>query len=108
MPYLRDVDAAPAVRLHILVAILAVALGLAMAVQTVGLVRDREALASQRAAQESAFQEAFKLRQQLISLAGKTAQLAEQGDANAAVIVERLRQQGVTINLPPGAVSGTK
>jgi hypothetical protein len=51
MAYPRDVDSAPMVRLYILVAILAIALCVAVGVQTIGLVQDHAALMSQRAAQ---------------------------------------------------------
>ncbi len=103
MPYVNETNGSPMVRLQLLVAILAIAFCITVASQTVGLLRDRDVLRAQHAAQESTFQEALKLRQQLVTLAGKTAQLAQQGDANAAAIVERLHQQGITINLPAGA-----
>lgn len=103
MPYANEWGGSATTRLHILVSILAIAFCVTVASQTVALIRDRDALRAQHAAQESTFQEALKLRQQLVGLAGRTAQLAKEGDANAAAIVERLRQQGITINLPADA-----
>jgi hypothetical protein len=60
-------------------------------------IHDREALADQRRLQEPAMQEAVKLRQQLETLAGKTAALAADGDEGAKTVVEQMRRQGVNI-----------
>ena len=70
--------------------------------QTFQIIDDRERLGQQIAAQESAVQDAEKVRAQLLSIAGQTAVLAEQGNENAARLVEVLRAQGVTIR-PPDA-----
>ena len=46
-------------------------------------------------------QEAIKLRQQLESLAGKTAQLAAEGDDEGAkAVVDQMKKQGVNLNPP--------
>jgi hypothetical protein len=60
-------------------------------------IHDREALADQRRLQEPALQEAVKLRQQLETLAGKTAALAADGDEGAKTVVEQMKRQGVNI-----------
>jgi len=49
---------------------------------------------------ETTVQEAIKLRQQLELLAGKTAQLAAEGDEGAKTVVDRMKRQGVTLNPP--------
>ena len=68
------------------------------AFQSVQLWREREALATAHAGQEKTLEEARKLRAQLDQLARGTATLAEQGNANAKLIVDELRRRGVTIN----------
>jgi F0F1-type ATP synthase membrane subunit b/b' len=50
--------------------------------------------------QEPAVQEAIKLRQKLEALAGKTGQLAAEGDEGAKAIVDQMKRQGVTIAPP--------
>jgi uncharacterized protein HemX len=82
------------------VLVLAVALFGMVGVQSVELIRQQEALVALRATQESAMQQSMKMRQQLQALAGKTARLAEEGDAAAAAIVEGLRRAGITVNAP--------
>jgi hypothetical protein len=82
--------------------ILAVALFLMVGFQTIQLIRERDNLAEARGTQQPAVQQALKMRQQLEALAGKTAQLAAEGDAGARAIVEDLRRQGITVK-PPGA-----
>ena len=69
--------------------------------QTFQLARDREALHTVRAGQESKIQSATKVRAQLDTLTRKTAELAAQGNAGAKLIVEELRKSGVTF--PPSA-----
>jgi hypothetical protein len=64
--------------------------------QTVELVQSRSAIAQMRDAQEQAYAESNKLRQQLNRLAGRTAALAERGNANAKAIVQAFARQGVT------------
>ena len=69
-----------------------------VAFQTSQLLRERENLGALRANQETAIGQATRLRQQLDSIAGQTARLAEQGNANAKVVIDRLKQQGITVN----------
>ena len=45
-------------------------------------------------------QEAIKLRQQLETLAGKTAQLAGEGDEGAKAVVDEMKRQGVALGPP--------
>jgi hypothetical protein len=71
-----------------------------MAFETFEAIHDRSALADLRRSQEPTVQEAIKLRQQLESLAGKTAQLAAEGDDGAKTVVDQLKKQGVNLNPP--------
>jgi hypothetical protein len=71
-----------------------------MAFETFEAIHDRSALADLRRSQEPTVQEAIKLRQQLESLAGKTAQLAAEGDDGAKTVVNQLKKQGVNLNPP--------
>jgi hypothetical protein len=74
---------------------------------TVDLSRVRNAFLAQHAAQEQTIAEAQKLRAQLESIAGETAQLAEQGNQNAIRIRDYLQKQGVKLN-PPHPASDTE
>jgi len=69
-----------------------------MAFETGQAIHDRGALADLRAGQEPAVQQAVKLRQQLQTLAGKTAELAAAGDPGAKRIVDQMRRQGVNLS----------
>jgi cell division protein FtsL len=70
--------------------------------QTFQIMADRDKLAERIAAQEATVQDGEKVRAQLLSIAGQTALLAEQGNANAVRLIEVLRDQGVVVR-PPGA-----
>ena len=71
-----------------------------MAFETGYAVHDRGALAEQQRLQEPTVQEAIKLRQKLEALAGKTAQLAADGDDGAKAVVDQMRRQGVNMSAP--------
>lgn len=66
------------------------------------LVAEHRQLRQARAQLEAPFESSTKLRASLDTLAATTAKLAEQGNANARVIVDELRKRGVTIN-PDGS-----
>jgi len=68
-----------------------------MTFETGYAIHDRGALSDQRRLQEPTVQEALKLRQQLETLAGKTAQLAAEGDEAAKTIVDQMKRQGVSL-----------
>jgi hypothetical protein len=68
-----------------------------MAFETGYAIHDREALSEQRRSQEPAVQESTKLRQQLETLAGKTAQLAAEGDESAKSVVDQMKRQGIAL-----------
>ena len=71
-----------------------------LAFETGQAIHDRGALADLRRSQEPTVQEAIKLRQQLELLAGKTAQLAAEGDEGAKAVVDQMKKQGVNLNPP--------
>ena len=71
-----------------------------LAFQSMELLHERVAISQMHHAQDQAYGESGKLRQQLNSLAGKTALLAKQGDANAQVIVKAFARQGVNMTPP--------
>ena len=66
--------------------------------QTWQLVRERTAIATAFANQDKSVEESKKLRDALDALARDTQRLADQGNANARLIVDELRKRGVTIN----------
>ena len=86
--------------LQLPVTLAVVALFVLMAFETAEAIHDRGALADLLRSQETTVQEAIKLRQQLEALAGKTAQLATDGDEGAKTVVDQMKRQGVTLNPP--------
>jgi len=86
--------------LELSVIFIAVSLFVLMAFETFQAIHDRGALADQRRAQEPTVQEAIKLRQQLETLAGRTAQLAVEGDEGAKTVVDQMKRQGVNLSPP--------
>ena len=71
-----------------------------MAFETGYAIHDRDGLGEQQRLQEPAMQEAIKLRQKLETLAGKTAQLAADGDEGAKAVVDQMKRQGITLSAP--------
>ncbi|HUE18667.1 MAG TPA: hypothetical protein VMQ63_02755 [Stellaceae bacterium] len=92
-------------RLAWAVALLALGFFIAVLFQAVQLVRERINLAAVYANQETAEQDTLKLRAEVNSLAGDTAQLAQSGDAAAKQVVDQLAAQSVSIH-PPAATPG--
>ena len=91
----RNSDAAE--RLAIPLALLVLGFVLMVGFQTVQLIRERSNLFEVQLAQEPTVQEGAKLRQQLDSLAKKTAALADAGNSGAKSVIEEMRRQGITI-----------
>jgi len=79
------------------VALLTIAVVAWLSFQTVQQVRERTALQNVRTAQEAAIERAQKIRAQFDTITKKTLELAQQGNAGAALIVEELARRGVTI-----------
>ncbi len=71
-----------------------------MTFETGYAIHDRGALADQRRSQEPTVQEGIKLRHQLEALAGRTAQLAADGDEGAKTVVDQMKRQGVNLTPP--------
>jgi hypothetical protein len=91
-------DWADGMRLPVILVV--AALFVLMAFETGQAVHDRGALSDLRRSQEPTVQEAIKLRQQLETLAGKTAQLAAEGDEGAKAVVDQMKRQGVSLSPP--------
>jgi hypothetical protein len=91
-------DASPKQYLPVILTVLS--LFLMVGFQTYQAIRDRSTLEGLRSSQEQSVQEGIRLRQHLEALAGKTAQLAADGDAGARAVVEEMRRQGVNLTLP--------
>jgi hypothetical protein len=77
--------------------LVAAALCVALAAETVQLVDERGRLADLRVAQAQQMQQAVKFREQLQALGSETARLADDGDAAAKHVVDTLQQQGITL-----------
>ena len=86
--------------LRLPVILIVVALFVLMAFQTGQTIHDRGALSDLRRSQEATVQEAIKLRQQLETLASKTAQLAADGDEGAKTVVDQMKRQGIALSPP--------
>jgi hypothetical protein len=86
--------------LRVPVILIVVTLFVFMAFETGQAIHDRIALSELRHSQEAAVQEAIKVRQQLETLAGKTAQLAGEGDAGAKAVVDEMKREGVALAPP--------
>ena len=82
------------------VILIVVSLFVFIAFETGQAIHDRSALSDLRHSQEPAVQEAIKVRQQLEMLAGKTAQLAGEGDEGAKAVVDEMKRQGVALAPP--------
>jgi hypothetical protein len=79
------------------VALLTIAVVAWLSFQTVQQIRERTALQNVRTAQEAALERAQKIRAQFDTITKKTLELAQQGNAGAALIVDELARRGVTI-----------
>ncbi len=71
-----------------------------MAVETGRSLHDHGVLGEVLGAQQPSITEAVKLRRQLQTLAGKTAELAVAGDEGAKAVVEQMKAEGVNLNVP--------
>jgi hypothetical protein len=71
-----------------------------IAFETGQAIHDRGTLTELMEAQQPSIEQAVKLRQQLQTLAGKTAELAAAGDAGAKQVVDQMKAQGVTLGAP--------
>ena len=94
--------------MRIQIALLTAAFFLLVAFQTYELVSARTNLVNARVRQEQGIQQGQNIRNQLQALAQGTLQLSNEGDESARVIVDSLRQQGVTINPPVPAPAAPK
>ena len=79
------------------VALLTIAVVAWLSFQTVQQIRERTTLQNVRTAQEAALERAQKIRAQFDTITKKTLELAQQGNAGAALIVDELARRGVTI-----------
>jgi hypothetical protein len=70
-----------------------------MVFQTVQLVRERNHLTQLQTNQESALQEAAKVKAQIDAIATDTAKLAAEGNAGARRIVAELRKRGFKVGV---------
>lgn len=81
------------------IVLVAGALFIELAAAAVQLIDERGRLIALRQTQAAQVQQAIKFREQLQSLGGETARLADSGDAAAKKIVETMQQQGVTLTV---------
>ena len=89
-------------RIELAVAVLALAFLLAVLFQSVQLWRERSSMNLIYQNQEQVLPDVLKLREQVNSLAGDVAQLAQTGDAAAKQVIDDMARQGVALR-PPAA-----
>ena len=82
-----------------------VAFALFLVFQTSQILRQRDALSTAYQSQEGPLQESNKVRQQLESIAQKTADLAAKGNTNAQAVIADLARQGIKIDNKKPAVA---
>lgn len=88
----------PAYSLPLPLVLVVLAVFVLMAFETGQAIRDRTALTDLMRAQQPSVEQAAKIRQQLQTLAGKTAELAAGGDAGAKSVVAQMKAQGITLS----------
>ena len=81
--------------------ILAAAFFLTVAFQTFELVREHANIERALDGQQTPLEQALRVRQETEQMAGDTAALADKGDANAKLVVDEMRRQGVALREPP-------
>ena len=72
-----------------------------LAFQAIELWQARGTLTTQRESQNPAIEASEKMRQQLATIASKTAELAQKGDPDAKAVVDAYAKRGLKF-LPPG------
>lgn len=87
---------------HILVPIclLSVTVFLLLGYQTTQILRDRDALNVTLGQQTKSFEDSKKLQNQLNALLTGTQRLADEGNQNAKVIADKLKELGIQIQTP--------
>ena len=88
----------PSVYIPVLIGLVAL-VGL-LGFQCIELWQARGALRTQREGQNSAMEASEKMRQQLVNIASKTAELAQKGDPDAKAIVDAYAKRGLQF-VPP-------
>jgi hypothetical protein len=74
-----------------------------MVFQTVQLVRERNHLTQLHSSQESALQDAAKVKAQIDAIASDTARLAAEGNPGARRIIAELKRRGFNVGAEPTA-----
>lgn len=87
-------------RIELAVVVLALAFFLAVLFQSVQLWRERGSMIQIYQSQEEVLPDVLKLREQVNSLAGDVAQLAQTGDPAAKQVVDDMARQGVALRPP--------
>jgi cell division protein FtsB len=76
-----------------------------LAFQAFELWQVRAALRAQRDGQNTAIEASDKMRQQLVTIASKTADLAQKGDPDAKAVVDAYAKRGLQFVPPKGAAA---
>jgi NAD/NADP transhydrogenase alpha subunit len=78
-----------------------------LAFQAVELSQVHGALIAQRDGQNAAIEASDKMRQQLVTIASKTAELAQKGDPDAKALVDAYAKRGLQFAPPKAPAAGT-
>ena len=89
------------------IAVLAVAFFLTIAFQTFQLTREHSNLEAALEGQGQSFDQAVQVGRETEAFAGDTAALADKGNANAKLVVEQMRQQGIALRAPQAGTPPT-
>jgi hypothetical protein len=88
------------------VLLVALALFLSLGFQGVQIMRDRDSLHQFISQQDKPLEDSRKVQAQMTALALGAKKLASGGDKNAAAIIARLQQLGITVGEPAPAAGG--
>lgn len=105
-PAMLDADEPPTLSAFVPVLILALVLAAWFGFQATQLRAERDTMRDLMTNQDKQLQESKKLRDSLDAIARGTVKLADEGNANARLVVDELKKRGVTINPNPPAPGG--
>ncbi len=102
----RDADAESTLSPFVPLVILGLVLFAWFSFQAMQLRAERDAMQEVMTNQDKPMQESRKVRDSLDAIARGTVKLADEGNANARLVVDELKKRGVTINPNPPAAGG--
>lgn len=96
-PELRPESVDGARPVFVPMALVVLTLLLMVVFQSLQLIRDRDLLRTRYEAQQTPLEEAQRVGKQLQAIAKSTYELSASGNKNAALVIERLEQSGISV-----------